>query len=74
MRLHRFCLQFGEHGAFHVLTAMYVPAEEARCSLRFSLGKWTVQQDIDQVLEVLPRIMTKLRVMSPLYKKLVKYK
>lgn len=54
----------------HVLTAMCVPAEEARCSIRFSLGKWTTQSDIDKVLDVLPRIMTKLRKMSPLYKNL----
>jgi cysteine desulfurase len=53
---------------------MCVPAEEARCSIRFSLGKWTSQSDIDQVLEVLPRIMTKLRNMSPLYKNLTNNK
>jgi cysteine desulfurase len=53
----------------HVLTAMCIPAEESRCSIRFSLGKWTSQSDIDKVLEVLPRIMVKLRGMSPLYKK-----
>lgn len=56
----------------HVLTSMNVPAEEARCSIRFSLGKWTTQSDIDKVLDVLPRIMTKLRKMSPLYKNLTK--
>jgi cysteine desulfurase len=54
----------------HVLTAMCIPAEESRCSIRFSLGKWTSQSDIDKVLEVLPRIMVKLRSMSPLYKNL----
>lgn len=58
----------------HVLTAMCVPAEEARCSLRFSLGKWTSQADIDKVLEVLPRIMEKLRKMSPLYNNLANKK
>ena len=58
----------------HVLTAMCIPAEEARCSIRFSLGKWTSKSDIDKVLEVLPRIMTKLRSMSPLYKNLANKK
>ena len=53
----------------HVLTAMNVPVEEARCSIRFSLGKWTTQSDIEKVLQVLPRIINKLRDMSPLYKK-----
>ncbi len=56
-------------GPSHVLTAMCVPAEQARCSIRFSLGKWTRQADVNKVLEVLPRIMTKLRGMSPLYNK-----
>jgi cysteine desulfurase len=54
--------------ASHVLTAMGVPAEEARCSIRFSLGKWTSQSDIERVLDILPRIVIKLRSMSPLYK------
>ena len=58
----------------HVLTAMCIPAEEARCSIRFSLGKWTSQADIDKVLEVLPRIMVKLRSISPLYKNLANQK
>jgi cysteine desulfurase len=56
----------------HVLTAMQIPAEEARCSLRFSLGKWTTETDIDRVLSVLPEIITKLRAMSPLYKAMAK--
>jgi cysteine desulfurase len=57
--------------ASHVLTAMKIPAEEARCSMRFSLGKWTQSADIDKVLEVLPPIVTKLRAMSPLYKQIL---
>ncbi len=52
--------------ASHVLMAMGIPTERARCSLRFSLGKWTTEDDIDTVLEVLPRIVTKLRAISPL--------
>ena len=52
----------------HVLSAMSVPAEEARCSMRFSLGKWTTAADIDAVLNTLPGIIAKLRAMSPLYK------
>jgi cysteine desulfurase len=52
----------------HVLTAMCVPVEEARCSIRFSLGKWTAEEDIQKVLTALPQILTKLRAMSPLYK------
>jgi cysteine desulfurase len=56
----------------HVLTAMQIPPEEARCSLRFSLGKWTSEGDIDRIIRVLPGIIAKLRSMSPLYNSLVK--
>ena len=56
----------------HVLSAMQVPAEEARCSIRFSLGKWNTEEEIDRLLEVLPGIIRKLREMSPLYKSMVK--
>jgi len=52
----------------HVLTAMQIPPEEARCSLRFSLGKWTSESDIERVLHILPEIIVKLRAVSPLYK------
>jgi len=52
----------------HVLLAMGLPHEQAHGSLRFSLGKWTTEPDIEQVLEVLPRVVAKLRAMSPLIK------
>ncbi len=50
----------------HVLAALGIPLEKARCSLRFSLGRWTTDEDTGRVLEVLPRIVAKLRAMSPL--------
>jgi cysteine desulfurase len=56
----------------HVLTAMQIPPEEARCSLRFTLGKWTTESDTDKLLAALPRIVLKLREMSPLYKQMLK--
>ena len=52
----------------HVLTALRIPPDEARCSLRFSMGKWTNDADVDRVIAVLPEIIAKLRAMSPLYK------
>ncbi len=52
----------------HVLLAMGLPHEQAHGSLRFTVGKWTTDEDIDKVLEVLPRIVAKLRAMSPLLK------
>ncbi len=52
----------------HVLVAMGVPYLQAHSSLRFSLGKWTTEDDINKVLELLPGIVSKLRAMSPLMK------
>ena len=52
----------------HVLLAMGLAHEQAHGSLRFSLGKWTTEDEIGRVLEVLPHIVAKLRAMSPLLK------
>ncbi len=52
----------------HVLLAMGLLPEQAHGSLRFTLGKWTTEEEIGQVLQVLPRIVAKLRAMSPLLK------
>jgi cysteine desulfurase len=52
----------------HVLQAMGMPPEQSHGSLRFTLGKWTTEKDILRVLDVLPRIVTKLRSISPLFK------
>lgn len=50
----------------HVLLAMGIPHEVCHGSLRFSLGRGTTREQIDYVLEVLPRIVARLRAMSPL--------
>ena len=55
--------------ASHVLLATGLDPVQAHGSLRFTLGKWTTAEEIDKVLEILPRIVTKLRAMSPLVKK-----
>lgn len=49
----------------HVMLAMGVPPEFARGSLRFSLGRFTTEEDIQHVIEVLPEIVRKLRRLSP---------
>ncbi len=51
----------------HVLLAMGLPVEVAHGSLRLSLGKSNTEQDVDQVIEHLPRIVQRLREMSRLY-------
>lgn len=50
----------------HVLTAMGVPQELARGSLRLTVGKDNTREQIERVLEVLPEIVAKLRKLSPL--------
>jgi cysteine desulfurase len=56
----------GDMEASHVLLAAGCPPEQARGSVRFSMGKWTTRAEIDRVLEVMPPIVKKLRAMSPL--------
>ena len=55
----------------HVLTAIGLPAEEARASLRFSLGRHTTSADIDFALSVVPAAVAQLRELSPTYQKAV---
>jgi len=55
----------------HVLTAIGLPPEEARASLRFSLGRHTTAADIDFALNVVPAAVTQLRELSPTYQKAV---
>jgi len=52
----------------HVLLALGLPGVLARGSLRFSLGRETTEEEIGRVLEVLPRIVARLRAVSPLSK------
>jgi cysteine desulfurase len=50
----------------HVLLAIGLRPEQAHGSLRLSLGRWTTEKDIDYVLEVLPKVIKKLRKISPI--------
>jgi len=52
----------------HVLTAMGLSGERARASLRFSIGKHNTNADIDDVLAILPEVVQRLRIISPLYR------
>jgi cysteine desulfurase len=53
----------------HVLTAIGLPPEEARASLRFSLGRHTTENEIDFALQVVPAAVEQLRELSPTYPK-----
>jgi cysteine desulfurase len=45
----------------HVLRAMGLPSHRAQSSIRFSLGAGTTDEEIDRVLDVLPRTVERLR-------------
>jgi cysteine desulfurase len=53
----------------HVLTAIGKTPDEAHGSLRFSLNSMTSEEDVDCVVDVLPRIVDRLRELSPYYKR-----
>jgi cysteine desulfurase len=52
----------------HVLTAIGLPPEEARASLRFSLGRHTTPADVDFALQIVPAAVDQLRQLSPTYR------
>jgi len=53
----------------HVLTAIGLSPEDARASLRFSLGRHTTSAEIDIALEIVPAAVEQLRELSPTYRK-----
>lgn len=53
----------------HVLVAMGLRADQARASIRFSLGKQTTDAEIDFALALVPETIARLREISPTYKK-----
>lgn len=55
----------------HVLTAIGLPPEDARASLRFSLGRHTTEQHVAFALETVPAAVAQLRELSPTYRKTV---
>lgn len=58
----------------HVMLAMGIDAGTAQGSLLFTLGKDNTDEDVSDVVQILPPIVQKLRDMSPLYKKTSKFK
>jgi cysteine desulfurase len=53
----------------HVLTAIGLSPEEARASIRFSLGRHTTAAEIDFALQSVPAAVEQLRDLSPTYRK-----
>ncbi len=53
----------------HVLMALGLAPEDARATLRLSLGHQTTEEEIDFALETIPPVIERLRQLSPTYKK-----
>lgn len=53
----------------HVLRAMDVPYAEAHGSIRFSLSRYTTEEEIDHTIATMPGIVETLRELSPFVKK-----
>ena len=52
----------------HVLRAMGVPFTAAHGSIRFSLSRYSTEEEIDFVIEKMPPIIERLRELSPFWK------
>ena len=55
----------------HVLSAIGLKPEQARASIRFSLGRFNTDEDVDTALRILPGVVEQLRSVSPHYKSAV---
>jgi cysteine desulfurase len=49
----------------HVLTAIGLSDDEARSTLRFSLGRNTTREEVEEAIEVIPRVVERIRSLSP---------
>lgn len=51
----------------HVLLAIGLPHEIAHGSVRLSLGRENTDEDVDYMLETIPKVIARLRAMSPIW-------
>jgi cysteine desulfurase len=49
----------------HVLLAIGLSPDEARSSLRFSLGRQTTAEEVDHAIAAIPTVVERLRALSP---------
>ena len=49
----------------HVLRAIGVPFTAIHGSIRFSLSRYTTEEEIDSVIEIVPKLVKDLRMLSP---------
>ena len=50
-----------------MLKALGAGDDLAHSSIRFGLGRWTTEEEVDYVADKLTQVVTRLREMSPLY-------
>lgn len=53
----------------HVILALGRPYEAAHGSIRFTLSKYTTEEEIDKVIKIMPEIVERLRRISPVHLK-----
>jgi cysteine desulfurase len=56
----------------HVLLALGLPHEIAHGSLRLSINEYNTDEEIDYIIETVPKVVAKIRAMSPLWEELRK--
>ena len=56
----------------HVLLAIGLPHEVAHGSLRLSIGEYNTMEEIDHIIETVPKVVAYLRAMSPVWDELQK--
>lgn len=56
----------------HVLLSIGLPHETAHGSLRLSISEETTDEDVDYILDTIPKVVDRLRSMSPLWERICK--
>jgi cysteine desulfurase len=51
----------------YVLRALGIEEDMAHSSIRFGLGRFNTEEEVDYVIDLMARAVSKLREMSPLY-------
>jgi cysteine desulfurase len=57
----------GTQDPSHVLLAMGLTREEANSAIRFSLGRENTEEEMDDAVHIIARVVERLREASPLY-------
>jgi cysteine desulfurase len=51
----------------HVLRALGIDDSLAQASLRFGLGRWNTEEEVDYAVEKISRVVKRLRALSPVH-------